>query len=347
MMQVVRPAESEPTNSLASALAIDAEHEVARITSAIRRILTHVLRRRGAVVGISGGIDSSVVAALCARALGADRVLGVFSPEQDSSPESQECVRALIGSLGISFAVTDITPTLVSLGCYRERDEAIRSVIPEYGTGAGVRWRSKLVRPDVTAGDHYSFYHIVVEASDGRKASARLNPHAYRQIVAATNFKQRTRKMVEYFHSDRLQYAVAGTSNRLEHDQGFFVKNGDGASDFGPIAHLYKSQVYALAEVLGIPAEIRSRIPSTDTYSLPQNQEEFYFSVPYRMMDMCLYAFDHGVSAENAAAEIGVTDDRVERIYRDIQSKRRIARYLHSPSLLIGGSAAAIFEDGA
>jgi NAD+ synthase len=322
----------------AQALKVDVEKEAARITTGIRNAVMHVLRRRGAVVGISGGIDSSVVAALCVRALGSDRVLALFSPDQDSAPESEECARGLADSLGISVIVTDITAALDALGCYRMRDEAIRSVIPGYGSGPdaeGRRWRSKLVRPDITVGDQFSFFQIVAEAPDGRRSCARLTPEGYRKIVAATNFKQRTRKMVEYFHSDRLHYAVAGTPNRLEHDQGFFVKNGDGASDFKPIAHLYKSQVYDLADALGIPEKIRGRTPSTDTYSLPQNQEEFYFSLPYWIMDLCLYAFEHTVPAAETAAQVGLTVEQTERVYRDIRSKRRVAQYLHAPSLSI------------
>ena len=132
-----------------------------------------------------------------------------------------------------------------------------------------------------------------------------MPPAAYLQIVAATNFKQRVRKMMEYYHADRLNYAVAGTPNRLEYDQGFFVKLGDGAADVKPIAHLYKTQVYALAEYLGVPEEIRRRPPTTDTFSLPQTQEEFYFALPYAKMDLCLYGHNHGVPAAEVAAAAG------------------------------------------
>ena len=158
----------------------------------------------------------------------------------------------------------------------------------------------------------------------------RLPPAAYLQLVAATNFKQRMRKMIEYYHADRLNYAVAGTPNRLEYDQGFFVKQGDGAADVKPIAHLYKTQVYALAEYLGVPEEIRRRPPTTDTFSLPQTQEEFYFALPYDQMDLCLYAQNHGVAADEVAPRVGLTAEQVERVFRDIEAKRRATRYLHT-----------------
>src|SRR5260221_3517294 len=160
-----------------------------------------------------------------------------------------------------------------------------------------------------------------------------MPPDVYLGIVATTNMKQRTRKQLEYYHADRLQYAVAGTPNRLEYDQGFFVKNGDGAADVKPIAHLYKTQVYALAAHLGVPEEIRSRPPTTDTYSLEQTQEEFFFALPYDKMDLCLYARDRGIAPEDVAREVGITPEQVLRVFRDIDAKRKAARYLHEPPL--------------
>jgi NAD+ synthase len=216
-------------------------------------------------------------------------------------------------------------------GCYRRRDEAIAALIPEYRPD----WKSKLVLPSVVDSDMYRLFSIVVQAPDGTQKKARLTHDAFLAIVAATNFKQRSRKMLEYYHADRLNYAVTGTPNLLEYDQGFFVKLGDGAADLKPIAHLYKTQVYALAKALGVPEEISSRPPSTDTYSLPQTQEEFYFSLPYDEMDLCLYARDHGIPAAEVAAALSKTPVQIERVFRDIDAKRNMARYLHSPPLLL------------
>ena len=175
----------------------------------------------------------------------------------------------------------------------------------------------------------------MVQAPDGRELKARLDQPAYLTIVAATNFKQRVRKMLEYFHADRLNYAVAGTPNLLEYDQGFFVKNGDGAADVKPIAHLYKTQVYALARHLGLPAEICGVTPTTDTYSLPQGQDEFYFALPYAQMDLALWALNHDVPAEALAAAIGITAERAALVYKDIRQKRVTTAPLHSRPLLI------------
>jgi NAD+ synthase len=313
-------------------LQIDPADAAERVAKAVREQVLEVLRRRGAVVGLSGGIDSSVVAALCVRALGPDRVLGLLMPERDSSGDALRLGRMLVEHLGIRHEIEDVAPALEGLGCYARQLEAIRMVFPEYGDG----WRCKLVLPSILESDRLNITTLTVQDPEGRQRSSRMPPAAYLQMVAATNFKQRARKMMEYYHADRLHYAVAGTPNRLEYDQGFFVKQGDGAADFKPIAHLYKTQVYALAEHLGVPEEIRRRPPTTDTFSLPQTQEEFYFALPYQAMDLCLWAHDHETPAAEAAAVLGLTPAQVERVYRDIEAKRRVSRYLHQAPLLAG-----------
>lgn len=323
-------ATATPLAFSADALRIDAEAETARIVEAIRAQVLRRLKRRGAVLGLSGGIDSSVTAALCARALGPDKVLALLMPETDSDPDSLRLGRLMADTLGIATVTEDIAPILAGAGCYERRDAFIRRVVPEFGPG----WGCKVVIANAL-GSSYSITSLVVQSPDGAQLKVRLPLDVYLGIVAATNMKQRTRKQIEYFHADRLNYAVAGTPNRLEYDQGFFVKNGDGAADFKPIAHLYKSQVYQLAEHLGVPDEIRVRPPTTDTWSLPQTQEEFYFSLPYQRMDLCLYALNAGVPAAVAAPVAGLTADEIERVWRDIAAKRRATRYLHEPPLLV------------
>lgn len=306
-------------------LRIDAPHVAEQIEQALRREVLADLRRRGAVVALSGGIDSSVVATLCTRALGRERVLGLLLPERDSSSDALRLGRMLAEGLGIDYLVEDITPSLTTLGCYDRQFEAIRMVFPEYGEG----WRSKLVLPSLLDGDRLNLVRLTVADPDGRERSSRMPPAAYLQMVAATNFKQRTRKVLEYYHADRLHYAVAGTPSLPEYDQGFFVKQGDGAADVKPIAHLYKTQVFALAAYLDVPKEIQARQPTTDTFSLPQSQEEFYFALPYGQLDLCLWALNHAVPADEAGAAMGLTSEQVERVYRDIEAKRRVGRYLH------------------
>lgn len=312
------------------ALVLDAAAEVDRIVEVLRKQILGALRRRGAVIGLSGGVDSSVVAALCVRAFGNDRVLGVFMPEQHSSDDSLRLGRSWAAQLRISTVLEDITPALEGLGAYRRQIEAIRTAVPEYDDG----WKCKLALPSVLASTGLNITRLTVQGPDGTR-TVRLSSDAYLKLVAATNYKQRVRKMTEYYHADRLRYAVVGTPNRLEHDQGFFVKQGDGSADVMPIAHLYKTQVYQLAEYLEVEEEIRRRPPTTDTFSMPQSQEEFYFALPYRLMDLCLYAVNHQIPADDVASVIGLTAAQVEVVFRDIDAKRRVTRYLHARPLLV------------
>lgn len=314
-----------------SALTIDCEQAAEKITAGIREILRNELKRRGLVIGLSGGIDSSVTAALAVRAIGKERVFGLELPELHTSSETPELSGSLIRHLGIESRRIDISPILESVGFYANYDEAVRTVIPGYGTG----WKSKIVISDIFANEGFSLHSIVARSPDGSTFRERLPLKPYLEIVAATNCKQRTRKMLEYYYADRRNYAVAGTPNRLEYDQGFFVKLGDGAADIKPIAHLYKSQVYQMARYLGIPEEISRRPPTTDTYSLPQGQDEFYFSLPYHTMDLCLYAKNRGLPPESAAAACGLTPDQARKVFQDIDTKRSTTRYLHLSALTV------------
>lgn len=324
--------ESTATVFSADVLNLDAEREVARITTAIGDQVRKKLRRRGVVLGLSGGIDSSVCAALAVKALGRENVLGLFMPEADSAADTNDFGRLIAEHLGIETVMEDITPLLTAAGCYQRRDQFIRAVIPEYRPD----YKSKIVLPSVLEqGQGYRAFSVVVQSPEGRQTRTRLPLEACLGIVAATNFKQRTRKMMEYYHADRCHYTVLGTPNRLEYDQGFFVKNGDGAADLKPIAHLYKTQVYQLAEYLQVPEAIRRRPPTTDTYSLEQSQDEFYFSLPYAKMDLCLWAYTHDVPEATVAPVVELTSEQVAAVYRDIAAKRRTTAYQHTPPLLV------------
>ncbi len=326
----------------ADVLRIDPRSEALRIERRLRELLATPLRRRGVVVGLSGGVDSSVTAALAVRALGPKRVLALAMPERESAPESLALSALAAERLGIALVREEITAPLEAVGFYRRYEEAVRLVVPPYTEG----WRSKIVLDAGRRGGFHLFC-LVTRSPSGQWRRHRLPLRPYLEIVAATNFKQRIRKMFEYYHADRLNFAVAGTPNRLEFDQGFFVKGGDGAADIKPIAHLYKSQVYQLADFLGVPDEIRRRVPTTDTYSLPQGQDEFFFTLPYRQMDLCLYGRTRGVAPEALAPVAGLSCEEVLQIYREIDRKRRATRYLHLSPLLVSEAHPREAGDGA
>ncbi|GAB2506712.1 NAD(+) synthase [Pseudoxanthomonas sangjuensis] len=314
-----------------SVLDLDYEQEADRIAARLREIVARQLHRRGLVVAISGGIDSSTSIALAVRALGPDRVFALILPERDSSDDSAARANILASHLGVRTETVDIAPALEAIGCYRARDAAVRNTVPEYGDG----WKFKIVIDGGTEG-RINRFRLVAETPAGELVERDLALADYLAIVAATNFKQRIRKTLEYFHADRLNYAVVGTPNRLEYDQGFFVKNGDGSADVKPIAHLYKSQVYAMARHLGLPERVCAAVPTTDTYSLSQGQDEFYFALPYQQMDLALWALNHDRPASELAAALGISEAQAEAVYEDIRNKRRTTRYLHMPPVLAG-----------
>ena len=306
------------------------EQEVQRIAKKTVEFLRKDLHKRGLVVAVSGGVDSAVCAALAAKAVGKNKVYCLLLPEHDSSSSSVELGKSVAESIGLKYEIQNIGKTLEEIGCYNSRDTAIKNVFPEYdGT-----WKNKIIIKGGKEGK-LNYFSLVVEKPSGEISEKRLNLNDYLQIVAATNYKQRIRKNIEYFHADRLNYAVVGTPNRLEYDQGFFVKNGDGSADIKPIAHLYKTQVYALAKHLGLPDSVCNATPTTDTYSLSQGQDEFYFSLPYKEMDVALWAYNNNLPISKLTEFIGISEERAEFIYKDIESKRRTTAYLHMKSLLI------------
>lgn len=287
------------------------------------------LGRRGAVVAVSGGVDSGVVAALFAGALGAGQVMLLRLPERNLGEGSSDLGLELAEFLGAPTAEEQISPALEALGCYRRQDEALRAVYPDYESG----WPFKLVRSEPTGA--VIVFSLVVELPDGQQLRRRVPSAAYRALLSATNMKQRVRKLIEYSWADKLHYVVAGTPNLLEFDQGFFVKGGDGLADIKPIAGLYKQQVFALARHLGLPEGIAGRAPTTETFSLPQSQEEFYFGFPYQQMDTLVWG-EHNEIAEDEVAQLTGLDVRTVQIaYAEITHRRAATAYLHAPATII------------
>ena len=309
-----------------TSLEVDGGRETERLVQFIQRVVRQA-RRRGAVVGISGGIDSAVVLALCVRAFGPSNVVAVMMPDKDSEPMSEAYARELAAQFDVEPLLENITPALAGFQCYARRDAAIRRVFPEYDADQG--WKAKIVLPqDLLEGGTLNVFSVTVVDPDGRTQNRPLPPQEMLEIVAATNLKQRSRMATLYFHAEARQFAVIGTANRNEYAQGFFVKYGDGGADLQPIAHLYKTQVYQLARHLGVPESIQTRVPTTDTYSAACDQQEFFFRVPFETLDLLWFALDHGVSIAETAAVMEMTELEVQRVFDDIQRKVRTTEFL-------------------
>jgi NAD+ synthase len=286
-------------------------------------------RRKGAVVGISGGIDSSVTMALAVRAFGADKVFGVMLPETDSSSDSKDFAQILADKFGVETVVENISGALEGFGCYRRRDEAVKNAVPEYNPAED---KMKVVIPEELLKSNLPPVHYVtVIFKDKSEKTVRLPMKDYLQIVAASNFKQRSRMSMLYYHAEALHYCVIGTPNKHEVQQGFFVKYGDGGADVMPIGNLYKTQVYELAKYLGVPQEIIDRTPTTDTYTAEQTQEEFFYQMPFGEMDLFWYAWENDYNPEEVATVMNVSVDEVERIFRNFVRKKQTTDYLRMP----------------
>lgn len=312
-----------------SVLEIDAAAEVERLVDWLRR-QARSMRRGGAVLGVSGGIDSAVALGLCVRAFGAERVVALMMPEKDSDPETEGLSAMVSRHFGVEPLLEAITPVLDGFGCYPRRDEAIRRVVPEYDAAAG--YKARIVLPqNLLDEDSLNIFTLEVITPAGEVLSKRLPPREYAQIVAASNFKQRTRMAMVYYHAELRNYLVIGTPNKNEHDQGFFVKFGDGGSDVRPIVHLYKTQIYQLARYLGVPEVIQQRPPTSDTYSAPTTQKEFFFRLPFATMDLLWYAQEHGVPVEEVAAALELQPVQVQRAFDDFTRKHRTTEFLRLP----------------
>jgi NAD+ synthase len=313
---------------------IDPAAESHRLAELLRRDVHKRLRRRGAVVGVSGGVDSAVVLALCVRALGSERVLGLLMPERESGTDGERLAHLVAEQLNVETVVEDITPALEGFRCYARRDEAVSRAFPDFERG---RDRVKIALPgNVLEHDTLNVFTLSVIDHAGREHRVRLGPGDLNQIVAASNFKQRTRMSLLYYHAELRGYAVIGTPNKDEHDQGFFVKWGDGGYDIGPIRHLYKTQVYQLAEYLDIPDEIRAAIPTSDTYSADASQEKFFFRMPFEVMDVIWHAMEEGIPARQSAQALDLEPGQVERAYAEISRKIATTDYLRTGPISYG-----------
>ena len=301
-------------------LELDPVAETERLVQGLRHQVRKVLRRAGVVVGISGGVDSAVVFMLCLRAFGPERVIALILPEQDSSPESERLARELAAPSGVTPIVEDLTAALAGLGCYQRRDEAVRRVFPEYEARSG--YRVKIVLPpNLLDEDSFNAFSVTILCPGGEERTRPLPASEFMQIVAASNFKQRMRMAMLYYYAERHHYAVIGTGNKNEHDQGFFVKHGDSGVDVNALTHLYKTQVYQLARHLEVPAAIQQRPPTSDTYSAPCTQEEFFFRLPFETMDLLWYAQEHDVPVSEVARVMGLSELQVQRAFTDFRRK--------------------------
>lgn len=315
-----------------SILDINPSLEIARISDFIREMTFKNFKSRAAVVGLSGGIDSAVVGELCVRALGKEKVMGLLLPEKESNPISLEYGKKQAEKMEIATITVDITTYLESLKVYEKRNAVIKSIFPEFNES----YKFHITLPqDLLERNRCNYHSITIEDIFKERRKKRVSGTDWLAISACQNMKQRTRMMLLYYYSEKNKYIVAGTTNKTEVVQGFYVKFGDGGVDIEPIAHLYKTQVYKLAKKLGVIDEIINRKPSPDTYSLPVTDKEFYFCLDYELLDLLLMAYENNVPIDQVSKISNLSDIQIKRIFKDFKAKEQATWHLRQmpPSL--------------
>jgi len=282
-------------------------------------------KRKGVVIGLSGGIDSALISELCVKALGKEKVVGLLLPEKESNPVSLQYGLKQAEKMGIQTINEDITDHLISLKVYERRDNVIKQLFPEFAHS----YRFHVTLPqNLLEQDRLNYHSITIADANGKSQAKRLSSKEWLEISACQNIKQRVRMIQLYYYAEKNNYLVAGTTNKTEAMQGFFVKFGDGGVDIEPIAHLYKTQVYQLANYLGVIQEIIDRSPSPDTYSLPVSDKEFYFCIDYELLDLLLYAYENNVPKNEISKVLNLGEQQIDRVFKDFKAKEQATWHL-------------------
>jgi len=282
-------------------------------------------KRKGAVIGISGGIDSALTCTLCIKAIGKENVLGVLMPEKDSNPKSTIYAKNLCEKLGMRFVTIDITNVLDSFKVYSTREQIIKKYFPRFTN----QDRYRIVVPNrLVNNSSISLPHLEILDIENQTHKIRLSLHDYLDLIAATSIKHRTRMTMLYYYAEKNHFVVAGTTNKSELVQGYYVKYGDGGVDIEPLAEIYKTQVYQISSHLGIPDEIINRKPSPDTWNFEVSDEDFFFGLPYRTLDLIWYASENNIQPEKISIELGLTLEQLELIMDDQRKKWKSSQHM-------------------
>ena len=305
-----------------------------KLSAFIKETVRNQFRKEGIIIGVSGGIDSAVIAALAVDALGPERVFGLILPEKESSPSSRELGTDLCKALKIRYEEVPITPMLESFNIYNKKEALIRELFPHYDPAIHT---TSLSRPPMIATEQVlNIPSLVLLKNREVIGTKRLSASQFFSVLSLQNVKQRTRMIVEYMYAEKMNYAVCGTTNKTELLTGFFVKYGDGGVDLEPIANCYKLQVYKLAELLHIDTRIITRAPSPDTWSHFTSDEEVSLRIPYDILDQLLYAEEKHLPIEIIQKNTNLDTTQIEWANKHILSLKNAARVLQlSPPVCV------------
>lgn len=283
-------------------------------------------KKDGIVIGVSGGVDSAVIATLAVEALGPDRVYGLILPEKESTPSSRELAIPLCRKLKIPFSEVPITPMLEAFDIYSRKETLFRELFPQYDPS--IHSTNLFLPSGITSESLLALPSIRLSDKNGSISTKRLSAPQYLNFISLQNVKQRTRMILLYLQAEKMNYVVSGTTNKSELLCGYFVKFGDGGVDLEPIANMYKLQVYKIAELLNIDKKIISRAPSPDTWSHFTSDEDFYLRMPYEILDQLLYSEEHNIPAEIVRECTGLTSGQMNSALKHIHSMKNASRMI-------------------
>jgi NAD+ synthase len=301
----------------------DLEKTVNKISYFIKDEVSNRFQKSGVVVGLSGGIDSSVTAALCAKSLGSERVLGLIMPEKESDSASQRHAQKVAEEYNIKTKIIDITPILESFGVYQNKEAIIKEKFPDFNSDCKYRI---VVPPKIKNTIGIPFVEILDDK--GKQHKLKISSSEFLALTAATSIKHRVRMTMLYFHGEKNNLCVMGTTNKSEYLQGYFVKYGDGGSDIEPLVNLYKLQIYQLGKFLKIPEEILTKDASPDVWSFPTTDEEFFYSVPYDVVDLMLYAQENNLSIKDIQKLSNLSAEEIENLLRIQNQKQAKSKHM-------------------
>ncbi|MHC2994659.1 MAG: NAD(+) synthase [Candidatus Atribacteria bacterium] len=280
---------------------------------------TQKLEREGAILGLSGGIDSAVIAVLCVRALGPKKTLALIMPEKDSKKEHTKDALNFARELNIETKLIDITPYLEELEIYK--------LFPLDKLLSWGRLKGALIRKA------YHFYERKTEKRPFSESLLGFKDKEYSSYIAKGNayyrVKHRLRMILLYLFGELENRLVVGAANKSEYKIGYFVKHGcDDATDIMPLLNLYKTQVRELARYLNIPSRIIKKPPSPDI--MPGLADEEVIRISYEKMDLILLALEKGLKLSDIVKALEIEEDEVIYIKSLIQKSEHM-RKIYTP----------------